>query len=239
MAWAATPQQSVQGVGTTAVAATASLVAPQSGATLLAWVGNTTSTTRPVVSDTVNGTWTCLTENNVTATLQGIWLFAVINTAATNSTVSSTLAGAKTYLSVAEWRGGPATLGSVNVNTAGGILDVNASSTANNTAAVSQNAAPSVTTVTSTDLVVAGIFLNNTAGGNTVPTNSFTLGQQNPNSTAWFMADAFRLPGATGTFNPSFTWVSSRKFQATTVALLDTVTVPTAGTSQMMSMGLG
>jgi hypothetical protein len=245
MAYNASYHSGGEAVGTTSTDATATITVT-TGDLIFAIVGNTTTTDSPKVTDNLGNQLKLLGFQNGTATGQSLSIYAEIAPAgvtsitashSTNDSGSITTGANKLYLNAFSWTGGPSSLGSVTANSAGGIIDA-ITLGGSNVAGTSETGIPVVNVSNSGALVIAAIFLNNTAGANTTLTNSYVIGLQNPNSTAWFLANGTLLPAATGNTSTTFTWTNSRKWQSLTISLLPTVSAPIAGIKTVVNQAV-
>lgn len=190
---------------------------PTTGNLLLAVTHNTTNTSIPTVSDS-GGNWTILVGTGVSgANSQSI--FGKIAVSSQPTAISCDVGAATTGMSLYEFSG--------NYNDVSTIVHQSSSGPFTSVTTTS-GGPPSITTTTAGCLIFTTLGTNNTITGPSLSDGTFTAGQAGP-SGAIESVDYYKLDAATGTYNPSFTWTTSRSAHQLIVALLPAATGSTAG----------
>jgi hypothetical protein len=195
------------------------------GNLLLCVAGNKTATTQLTLTDNLGATWTNLIWDNTAASGQGVGLYAKIAVGGETSVSTNGAALVNSTSTLAhEYSGNQATLT--------GIIDASGATGNNTTVATTSGGQPSITTTNANDLLITAALLSAGGGSNPSWTGATALIQL-PNTTAWLIADAHQIETSTGTFNPSVSWTTVRKFQQLTVALKPASGVVSASITQV------
>jgi len=144
--------------------------------------------------------------------------YGLIAGASQSTSFTATLSGAGLAGIAYEFSGNPSSIA--------GIVDVTGTGGSATSVTTTNGVQPSAVTTNSGDLILTSIELSNT-GGTSVwsPTDAFTQLQQFSD----LMADAYLIPGITGTYNPSFSWTTARVCNQILTALKPAVTPSTSG----------
>jgi hypothetical protein len=169
---------------------------PTTGSLLLAGVAVAGTGSHPTVADS-NGSWTEIIFNQDGVSTRSAALFGKIAVASQPTVITATRASATLmYINLYEFTGA-STLFTTGAQTP---LDGSGTSTG----------ACNVTTTDAGSLLMAAAFTSGTITSVT-ESGAYTMSQSNAVGAIRFI-DAYYLPGATGTYTPTFAWTTSRNY---------------------------
>lgn len=186
---------------------------PAQGDLLLCLVYDTTSSTQPTVSDTLNGNWTFLKSESRSST-ETIYLFGIIAAASQPILFTATQSGDTLWTSGFEFSGNAPSIGSIVDNT-------QIAGTTGSPATNSSVTPPSVTSVNPGDLIFSVIAASGTSGSSSPTwTQNFSLLSTNPGGATNLLWAGYLVPGAAGTYSPYTSWPTTRSWVQITAAFL-------------------